>query len=225
MRTLIVEDEQRVADFLLRGLLAEGHTCAHAKTGKEGLRFGLEGEFDLILLDMRLPEMHGRDVCAELRKRKVSTPIIILSAMDAVEDVVSGLHAGADDYLTKPFRFDELFARIDAVLRRNQGDQSHADELKFAGIKIDRKSYRVYVDDEEIKMTAKEYAILELMMNNPDRLYSREYILNTVWGLDKDPLTNVVDVYIGKLRKKLSRGGSDSVIETVRGFGYRLQAH
>lgn len=222
MRILIIEDEERIAGFLSRGLKAEGHFCVVASDGEAGLSLGLEGDFDLVLLDMMLPGLHGREVCQQLRMNQVKTPLIILSAMDSLDDVVAGLRMGADDYMTKPFSFEELLARIDTVSRRSSEGFSNDYEISAGGLKFDRQSLRFFVDGEEIKMTAKELAIIELLMSNPGTLFSRERILSNVWGLNMDPLTNVVDVYIGKLRKKIDGDRSESMIETVRGLGYRL---
>jgi DNA-binding response OmpR family regulator len=222
MRILIVEDETRIADFLQRGLRAEGHFCVVANDGETGLSLALEGDFDLILLDMMLPGIHGRDICQQLRMNKINTPLIILSAMDSLDDVIAGLRMGADDYMTKPFSFEELLARIETVMRRSTEIGSDEESLAVGRLAFDRESLRFSVDGKEVKMTAKELAIIELLMSNPGTLFSRERILSNVWGLNMDPLTNVVDVYIGKLRKKIDVKGEESMIETVRGLGYRL---
>ena len=222
MRILIVEDETRIADFLQRGLRAEGHFPVVANDGESGLALALEGDFDLILLDMMLPGLHGRDICQQLRMGKVNTPLIILSAMDSLDDVIAGLRMGADDYMTKPFSFEELLARIETVMRRSSEVASEEQSLALGPLAFDRESLRFTVDGKEIKMTAKELAIIELLMSHPGTLFSRERILSNVWGLNMDPLTNVVDVYIGKLRKKIDSDNTNSIIETVRGLGYRL---
>lgn len=222
MRILIVEDETRIADFLQRGLRAEGHFPVVANDGESGLALALEGDFDLILLDMMLPGVHGRDICQQLRMSKVNTPLIILSAMDSLDDVIAGLRMGADDYMTKPFSFEELLARIETVMRRSSEVANEEQSLAVGPLAFDRESLRFTVDGKEIKMTAKELAIIELLMSHPGTLFSRERILSNVWGMNMDPLTNVVDVYIGKLRKKIDGDKSDSIIETVRGLGYRL---
>jgi len=222
MRILIVEDESRIADFLQRGLRAEGHFCVTANDGEAGLSLALEGDFDLLLLDMMLPGMHGREVCQQLRMNKINTPLIILSAMDSLDDVIAGLRMGADDYMTKPFSFEELLARIETVMRRGSQVASEEESLEVGPLAFDRQSLRFSVEGKDIKMTAKELAIIELLMSNPGTLFSRERILSNVWGLNMDPLTNVVDVYIGKLRKKIDADTDKSMIETVRGLGYRL---
>ena len=222
MRILIVEDETRIADFLQRGLRAEGHFCLIANDGETGLSLAMEGEFDLVLLDLMLPGMHGLEVCQQLRMKQVNTPLIILSAMDSLDDVIAGLRMGADDYMTKPFSFEELLVRIETIMRRSSAIADQEQTLKAGPLVFDRKSLRFFANDEEIKLTAKELAIIELLMSNPGTLFSRERILNNVWGLNMDPLTNVVDVYIGRLRKKIDRDSASSMIETVRGLGYRL---
>lgn len=222
MRTLIVEDEARIADFLQRGLRAEGHFCVVANDGEAGLSLALDGDFDLILLDMMLPGIHGREVCQQLRMNKINTPLIILSAMDSLDDVIAGLRMGADDYMTKPFSFEELLARIETVMRRSTEITKEELTLEAGPLAFDRQSLRFSVAGIDIKMTAKELAIIELLMSNPGTLFSRERILSNVWGLNMDPLTNVVDVYIGKLRKKIDVDTDNSMIETVRGLGYRL---
>jgi len=222
MRILIIEDEIRIADFLQRGLRAEGHFPVVANDGEAGLELALQGDFDLVLLDMMLPGIHGRDICQQLRMNKINTPLIILSAMDSLDDVIAGLRMGADDYMTKPFSFEELLARIETVMRRSSEVSVEEQSLAVGSLAFDRQSLRFTVEGKEIKMTAKELAIIELLMSHPGTLFSRERILSNVWGLNMDPLTNVVDVYIGKLRKKIDRDNADSIIETVRGLGYRL---
>jgi two-component system OmpR family response regulator len=222
MRILIVEDEVRIADFLQRGLRAEGHFSVVANDGEAGLALAMEGDFDLLLLDMMLPGLHGREICQQLRMNKINTPLIILSAMDSLDDVIAGLRMGADDYMTKPFSFEELLARIETVTRRSSEVASEEQTLSVGSLSFDRQSLRFSVAGREIKMTAKELAIIELLMSHPGTLFSRERILSNVWGLNMDPLTNVVDVYIGKLRKKIDDGNDESLIETVRGLGYRL---
>ena len=222
MRILIVEDEPRIADFLYRGLTTEGNFCVVANDGESGLSLAHEGDFDLLLLDLMLPRMHGHEVCQQLRMSKVNIPVIILTAMNKPDDVIAGLRMGADDYITKPFLFEELRARIEAVMRRNFAIASQDQLLRVGRLEFDRRSLRFTVEDREISMTAKELALIELLMSKPGTLFSRERILSNVWGLNMDPLTNVVDVYIGKLRKKIDLDSGDSMIETVRGLGYRL---
>lgn len=222
MRILIVEDEVHVADFLDRGLRAEGHFCVVAEDGEKGLELALEGEFDLILLDLLLPGIHGHEVCQRLRMKNVKTPLLILTAMDSTDDIVAGLRLGADDYMTKPFSFEELIARIESVKRRSSSEPAEDSSIEAGALLFDRESLRVYVDGEDVHLTAKELAILDLLMSRPGKLFSRERIINNVWGLSADTSTNILDVYIGKLRKKIDQQNGDSLIETVRGLGYRL---
>lgn len=222
MRILIIEDEIRVADFLNRGLSAEGHYCIHSADGKEGLALATEGDFDVILLDLMLPSMHGLDVCHELRVSGKTTPVLMLTAMDGTENIVRGLKMGADEYMTKPFAFEELLARIEVLARRGSDIREADGHLRAGPIEFDRQNLRVLLDGEPIHMTAKELAILELLMSKPDTLFSRERIISNVWGLQMDPLTNVIDVYIGRLRKKIDPDSGPSRIETVRGLGYRM---
>jgi two-component system OmpR family response regulator len=222
MRILIVEDDPRIADFLYRGLTTDGNFCVVANDGESGLTLAHEGDFDLLLLDLMLPQMHGHEVCQQLRMSKVNIPVIMLTAMIKPDDVIAGLRMGADDYITKPFLFEELRARIEAVMRRNFAIASQDQMLKVGRLAFNRRSLRFTVEDREINMTAKELALIELLMSKPGTLFSRERILSNVWGLNMDPLTNVVDVYIGKLRKKIDLDSDKSMIETVRGMGYRL---
>lgn len=222
MRILIIEDEVRVADFLSRGLRAEGYFCVHAADGQEGLVVALDGDFDIILLDLMLPSMHGLEVCQELRMHHNSTPLLILTAMDGTENIVRGLRMGADEYMTKPFVFEELLARVEALARRGAEVNSECNRLRAGPLEFDRDTLRVSLDGKPLHMTAKELAILELLMSKPDTLFSRERILSNVWGLQMDPLTNVVDVYVGRLRKKIDPASGPSLIETVRGLGYRM---
>lgn len=223
MRILIVEDESRIADFLQTRLTDEGHSCIVANDGVSGLALALEAEFDFLLLDLMLPRMHGHEVCQQLRMNKVHIPVIILTALDSLDNVVKGLRMGADDYLTKPFIFAELLARIETVMRRYNEVAGQDPTLRVGRLEFDRKSLRFLIDGKEVRMTAKELAIIELLMSRPGTLFSRERILSNVWGLNMDPLTNVVDVYIGKLRKKIDTESGTSMIETIRGLGYRLR--
>jgi DNA-binding response OmpR family regulator len=224
MNVLLIEDEARVADFIDRGLRAENHGVTVAPSGAEGLDLAKTGEFDVIVLDLMLPDMHGYDVCQRLRQEGDHTPILMLTAMDTPEDKVKGLKLGADDYLAKPFDFDELLARIEALHRRSHGFAPSSHLLQVADLILDRELLEVRRGTETIKLTAKELAILELLMSAPGRVFSRTRILNQVWGYSEDPLTNVVDVYIARLRRKIDTTGREPLFETVRGHGYRLKA-
>ena len=222
MNILLIEDETRVADFLRRGLSGEGWNVQHAPDGETGIEMVAQSRFDVILLDLMLPGISGQDVCRKLRARKVATPILMLSALDAVEERVEGLKIGADDYLPKPFDFDELIARIESLHRRANGYAQDVETptLQFGEIVFDKLSYRVEVSGEPIELSAKERDILVLFLSNQGRVLTRERILNAVWGMNSDPLTNVVDVYIGRLRRKLKHCGNQ--ITTLRNVGYRI---
>ncbi|MEM7098687.1 MAG: response regulator transcription factor [Pseudomonadota bacterium] len=222
MRVLIVEDDSRIADFLQRALKSEGYSPVCTGDGKSALALVDNGDFELILLDLMLPGLSGLEVCQALRMRRVEVPIIMLTALDTAEDIVRGLRMGADDYVTKPFHLDELLARLDAVGRRTQATSSTEQKLVAGEVVFDLVAMAVSFQGNPVDLTAKELAVLELLMSDQDRLFSRERILNNIWGIDMDPLTNVVDVYISKLRKKLSDAKGPPFIETVRGLGYRI---
>ncbi|HOW77661.1 MAG TPA: response regulator transcription factor [Candidatus Competibacteraceae bacterium] len=222
MNLLVVEDDPRVADFLARGLRAEGYLITVARTGPEGLELGRSQPFDLILLDLMLPGLSGLEVCQELRARQVLTPILMLTALDTTEDKIKGLRLGADDYLIKPFDVDELLARIEALIRRNRGFTADSRQLVVGDLVFDRETLTVRRGAHPIELTAKELALLELLMSAPGKVFSRERILNRVWGYAEDPLTNVVDVYIRRLRGKIDDGHTLPLIKTLRGIGYKL---
>jgi DNA-binding response OmpR family regulator len=233
MNILIVEDDRRVADFLERGLRAEGHRVQVARTGPEGLQMAMDWARDplpqaqptVMLLDVMLPGMNGLEVCQTLRASGVALPILMLTALGTVEDRVSGLKLGADDYLIKPFAFEELLARIEALGRRGRElAQASPTVLQVADLCLDRDTMRVSRGGQALDLTAREMALLELLMSAPGRLFSRERILANVWGAHEDPLTNVVDVYIRRLRAKVDDGHAQALIHTVRGLGYRLDA-
>jgi DNA-binding response OmpR family regulator len=224
LNVLLVEDEPRVADFIDRGLRAENHGVTVAPNGADGIDLAKTGEFDVIILDLMLPDMHGYDVCKRLRQDGRHTPILMLTAMDAIEDKIKGIKIGADDYLTKPFDFDELLVRIEALVRRTQNFAQSSNVLTVGDLELDRELLDVKRGGEPIKLTAKELAILELLMSSPGKVFSRTRILNQVWGYNEDPLTNVVDVYIARLRRKIDTKGREPLIETLRGHGYRLKA-
>jgi DNA-binding response OmpR family regulator len=218
----LVEDEARVADFVQRGLKAEGWSVSVAPTGESALLMIADACFDVIVLDLILPGISGQDVCRRLRAKKNRTPILMLSALADVEDRVAGLRMGADDYLPKPFDFDELMARIEALARRSGGFEEAVatPEVLIAGaLSFDTRSLEVRCGDTPISLTPKERDLLKLFLSGPRKIFSRERILSTLWGISEDPQTNVVDVYIGRLRRKLGPCGEP--IETVRGAGYR----
>jgi DNA-binding response OmpR family regulator len=222
VKVLLVEDDARVADFLQRGLRAEGYAVVVARTGPEGLKLGRTGEPDLVILDRMLPGMEGLEVCQQLRAAGSKVPILMLTALDTTEEKVEGLTVGADDYLSKPFAFDELLARMTALLRRAGDYRQAPDRLEVADLVLDRQGLKVQRGGRVVELTAKELALLELLMRAPGRVLSRARILSAVWGASTDPLTNVVDVYIRRLRAKIDDGSPRPLIRTVRGYGYKI---
>lgn len=223
LRILLVEDDPRIVDFVRRGLTAEGYTVELAGNGRDAIALGAEGQFRLIILDLGLPDIDGQKVCEQLRTLGIHTPILMLTARDTVQDKVGGLRAGADDYLTKPFAFEELLARIEALIRR-RGDELREEptELAIADLVLNRETHEVRRGESLIDLTPKEYALLECFLRMPGKVLSRTRILEQVWGYSSDPLTNVVDVYIRQLRRKIDEEHEVKLIKTVRGFGYRL---
>lgn len=219
---LLVEDDARVADFLKRGLSAEGYQVSVAISGEESLDFARASPFGVVILDIMLPGMNGIEVCQQLRAERRAVPILMLTAMDTVQDRVHGLRCGADDYLTKPFAFEELLARLEALLRRPTVLATPSSILKVADLVFDRERMEAKRAGKLLTLTAKELAFLELLMSAPGRLFSRERILANVWGSHEDPLTNVVDVYVRRLRARVDEGHELALIKTVRGLGYKL---
>lgn len=222
MRVLIVEDDPRVGDFISRGLRSEGYVVTLINNGMAGYKDAKANDYDILILDLMLPDMSGTQICQTLRSEGHATPIMMLTAMDSMNDKITGLRMGADDYMSKPFSFDELVARIEALGRRSTSYSRAHNLLQIGDLKFDIKAVRVWRGEEELTLTDKELAILELLMREPGNLLSRERILSNVWGMHTDPLTNVVDVYIAKLRKKIDKDRTEPIIETVRGRGYRL---
>lgn len=223
MDLLLVEDDERVRRFVLRGLEAEGYTVSTAPDGLDGYSRAVGGLFDVVILDAMLPGLDGRELCRKLRQADVTTPILMLTAIDHVTEKVSALRGGADDYMTKPFDFDELLARIEALGRRGRTLQAEPSAIVEVGnVRFDREAMRVTVDGEAIELTAKEFQMLDLLLGSPGKVFSRTRILNKIWGYDSDPLTNVVDVYIGRLRSKMGWDTETGWIRTIRNYGYRL---
>ncbi len=221
MRLLVVEDEKKVARFIKQGLEEEGYAVDVAHDGEEGLRMGLDRVHDLIILDISLPKMDGLQVLRGLRQEKVGMPVLLLTVRAAIEDKVLGLDAGADDYLTKPFAFQELVARIRALLRR--GGEAGPALLRYADLTLDPARRAVFRGDTKVDLTAREFALLEFFLRNPERVLTRTMILDRVWDYDFDPETNVIDVYVNYLRKKIDADRETKLIHTVRGAGYVLK--
>ncbi|HJV04435.1 MAG TPA: response regulator transcription factor [Actinomycetota bacterium] len=217
-RILIVEDERRIASFIEKGLRANGFVTAVADRGREALSMARTGGFDLVILDLGLPDVDGMEILQELREGDTRLPVVILTARDGVTDTVRGLESGADDYVTKPFRFEELLARVRVRLREERVPEETV--LRAGDAALDLRTRRVTVGERSLELTAREFALAETFFRHPGQVLSREQLLSHVWGYDYDPGSNVVDVYVRYLRRKL---GEDR-IATVRGMGYRLEA-
>jgi DNA-binding response OmpR family regulator len=233
MNILLVEDDARIAGFLCRGLRAEGHHVQHAADGPAGLALAQDAAREarpgdpptVLVLDLMLPGLTGLEICQTLRRDQVALPILMLTAQAALEDRVAGLRLGADDYLCKPFEFEELLARLEALARRGRALQPRQQpRLVVADLVLDRERMQASRAGRPLQLTARELALLELLMSAPGRLFSRERILANVWGTHEDPLTNIVDVYIRRLRARIDGPGLPPLIHTARGLGYRLEA-
>lgn len=227
MKLLLIEDEVELAATLHRGLAQEGYKVTLATDGGTGLELATSLAFDFILLDVNLPDMSGFEVCAALREASLETPVIMVTARDDVADRIRGLKGGADDYLPKPFAFEELLARMDAVKRRMERPQVtlvQADgSLTVGDLHFDPRTMTLTRSGAPVQLTVKEMGVLRLLMESPGRVISRSEILRSVWGIEDDPLTNIVEVYLSRLRRKLHALGPP-IVENVRGFGYRLTA-
>ncbi|PVV82723.1 response regulator transcription factor [Dehalogenimonas alkenigignens] len=221
MRILVVEDERRLAQIIKRGLEEAGYAVDSAFDGLEGQALAESASYDLIILDVMLPKQDGIKTCLELRNRKIGTPVLMLTARDAVEDRVAGLDAGADDYMIKPFAFSELLARVRALLRR--GAPLNSSPLSVADLELDTATRTAVRGGRRIELTSREYAILEYLMRHPGILITRTMLEERVWDYQSDRLSNVIDVYIKKLRNKIDQPGQPSLIKTIRGAGYRME--
>ncbi|MEJ2710611.1 MAG: response regulator transcription factor [Anaerolineales bacterium] len=221
MRILLVEDNRRLSDSLLQSLVEDGYAVDPAYDGLEGEEMAQVYPYDAIILDIMLPKKNGLEVCRELRNQRVNVPILMLTARDTVEDRVSGLDSGADDYLVKPFAMEELRARLRALLRRRSDDKSGL--LKVGDLMLDPATHAVERAGQAVELTAKEFSLLEYLMRNANRVVTRSMVENHIWSYDFQASSNVVDVYVRRLRRKLDDPFDEKLIETVRGVGYRLR--
>ena len=222
MRILVVEDDARAARFLRQGLEEEGHTVDVAEDGEAGARYGHGTTYDIMVVDVQLPGMSGLELARELRRAGVDTPILMLTARDATEDVVRGLDAGADDYLTKPFAFDELLARVRALTRRQLAGPAGA--LRYGDLEMDRLRRMVRRAGRPVDLSPREFRLLEYFLLHPEQIITRTRLLEQVWDMSFDPETNVVEAHISNLRSKLEERDAPRIIQTVRGAGYALRA-
>jgi heavy metal response regulator len=221
MRILVIEDEKKVATFIKKGLVEEHYAVDTAFDGEEGLYLSEINEYDLIVLDLMIPKIDGFGVLKKIRERKDTVPILVLTAKDSVDDTVRGLDAGCDDYLTKPFAFAELLARIRALLRRDKNEKESV--LRIADLSLFIVTHKVLRQGKEIELTSKEYALLEYFMRNPEKVLTRTMISEHVWDYHFDSNTNVIDVYVNYLRKKIDKDFDPKLIHTIRGIGYMMK--
>jgi two-component system copper resistance phosphate regulon response regulator CusR len=222
-RICVVEDEEKVSSFIKKGLTEHSYEVDIADTGEGALEMIGSQLYSLIILDVMLPDISGIEVCRQLRRQQPQLPVIMLSALGTIDDRVNGLHSGADDYLVKPFHFSELLARIEALLRRKKLAEGEEHILSFGGLKLNTWDKTAERDGKQINLTAKEYSLLELFIKSPNKLLSREYIMERVWGINFDTGTNMVDVYVNYLRNKIQKGFEKKLIHTVIGMGYILK--
>ncbi len=223
MHLLLIEDDQEAAQFLLKGLRESGYAVDHSADGRDGLSRAVDGRYDLIVTDRMLPHMDGLALVRFLREQGVRTPVLLLSALGTVDDRVQGLKAGGDDYLTKPFAFSELLARIEALLRRSGSADSAPTRLKVADLEMDLLSRRVTRGGREIELTAREFKLLEFLLSHAGQVVTRTMLLERVWDLHFDPQTNLIDVHMSRLRQAVDRGFAKPLIHTVRGTGYVIR--
>ena len=221
MRILLIEDEKKIANFIKRGLKEEHYVVDTALDGEKGLHQASVNQYDLIILDVMLPEKDGIAICRELRDKKIDVPVLMLTAKSAIGDKILGLDAGADDYLTKPFAFEEFLARVRALLRRKREDKITT--LEVADLELDQLTHKVRRAGKEINLTSKEYALLEYFMLNANQVVTRTMLSEHVWNEDFDTFTNVIDVYINYLRNKIDKGFRKQLLHTIRGTGYILK--
>jgi heavy metal response regulator len=221
MRILVVEDEKKLVEIIKKGLVEEGYSVDIALDGEEGQYMAENTPYDLVILDIMLPKKDGITICQELRLKEINTPILMLTAKDSIEDRVKGLDSGADDYLVKPFAFSELVARVRALLRREA--LSKSSQLQVGDLVMDTLTREVWRGEKKIELTTKEYTLLEYFMRHPHMVVTRTMLLEKVWDYDFEGMSNIIDVYIRRLRLKLGEKGTESIIETVRGAGYRLK--
>jgi len=223
MKILLAEDEPKIAAFIKKGLQEAGYELSIAGDGKAGLELAQQEKYDVMIIDIMLPHITGLELCEKIREKGINTPILMLTALGTVDDKVRGLQQGADDYLVKPFHFKELLARLQALTRRNNQSAANSNELRIADLVLDRNRKIVQRNNKEILLTAKEYALLEMFLQNKNSVLSRNDIAIHVWGSDLDSGSNVIDVYVNYLRNKIEKGFSSKLVHTIVGMGYVMK--
>lgn len=223
MKILVIEDDKEAASYMVKGLTESGHTTVLATDGKEGLGQALTSDFDVMIVDRMLPSLDGLSIVSAVRAAKIKTPILFLSALGEVDNRIEGLKAGGDDYLTKPYSFSELIARIEALFRRNQPEEAAVPKLRFHDLELDLATHRVTRGGKSISINPREFRMLEYFVRNKGRIITRTMLLEKVWDQHFDPKTNVVDVYINRLRNKIDKDFDKPLLQTVRGAGYILR--
>ena len=223
MKILIIEDDKEAASYMEKGLRESGHTTELATDGKEGLGQALTGDFDIMIVDRMLPSLDGLSIVVAVRTAKIKTPILFLSALGEVDNRIEGLQAGGDDYLTKPYSFSELLARLEALFRRNQPEELAAPKLRFHDLELDLATHRVTRSGKSISLNPREFRMMEYFVRNKGRVITRTMLLEKVWDQNFDPKTNVVDVYINRLRNKIDKNFDKPLLHTIRGAGYTLR--
>ena len=222
MKILLVEDDDRIASFVLKGLKQAGYSINRAADGEEGLHFALDEDYDLAIVDIMMPKLDGLSLVARLRQKKIKTPVIVLSAKNSVDDKVKGLQAGGDDYLVKPFAFSELLARVQAIIRRTS-HHAETNSLEIADLKLDLLRRKVFRGEKEIILQQGEFVLLEYLMRNAGRVVSKTMIMEHVWDYNFDPQTNIIEARVCRLRDKIDRAFDKKLLHTVRGFGYVIE--
>lgn len=223
MRLLIIEDDRDAADYLVKAFSEVGHVADRAGDGEDGLAMALDGKYDVLIVDRMLPKRDGLSVIGELRAKGIATPVLILSALGQVDDRVKGLRAGGDDYLSKPYSFAELLARVEVLSRRRAGGRGEETVYRVADLELDRLSHRVTRNKEEISLQPREFRLLEYLMKHAGQVVTRTMLLENVWDYHFDPQTNVIDVHISRLRSKIDKGFPQPLLHTVRGAGYVIR--
>ncbi len=223
MKALIVEDEVKVSDFIKKGLIEEGFEVDVAYNGLEALKYLNDNKYNVVILDIMLPELDGNEVLKRMREKGDETPVIMLTAKDELDDKVKSFEIGCDDYITKPFSFEELLLRIKAILRRKGGEKEVETKLQYKDLTLDLIARKAIRGGKEIELTSKEFSLLELLMRKPEEILPRNFISEKVWGYDFDTMTNIIDVYINHLRNKIDKDFDKKLIHTIRGVGYILK--